>query len=246
MDPRVGEFRGRIGRRGTRLRNPGASWRRSRVSRSAMSFCSRGRPACRTVRNAKDRARGGLDPLGLDQLVPLRPRGEGPVQLGHVAPVPLEEEGPVGPVDGACPSAAAAGSGRRRRRSRGLATPQASSSVGVRSMWAAIRSTTRPAVELARPADEAGDADARPRGRSPCGRASRALYAAAAGRCRSGRRRSCRAPAPASRAGEQPADVGVDVRDHRVDPRRDVSAGSCAGQGMADAGNSPSRGVMPR
>ena len=80
------------------------------------------------------------------ELVGLGPGGEGAAGLGPVAAVPLEEEGPIGPAGGLGPvqqrqQALAV----EAARLAGAATPQASSKVGTRSIWAAMRSTTWPA-----------------------------------------------------------------------------------------------------
>ena len=79
------------------------------------------------------------------ELVGLRTRGEGSAELGLIAAVPLEEERPIGPAGGL-------GSLQQREQAlaveadaRGSRTPQASSNVGARSIWAAMRSTTPPA-----------------------------------------------------------------------------------------------------
>ena len=67
----------------------GAAWR-CRAARA-------GRVPCRRARVAES-WRGAGRWFVPQQLVRLRPRGEGSAELGQVAAVPLEEQGPIGPA----------------------------------------------------------------------------------------------------------------------------------------------------
>ena len=87
------------------------------------------------------------------------PRGEGPAELGLVAPVPLEEQGPIGPAGGldsleqGKQALAVEAYARRRRHSAGLEQRGRQVDMGGDAVdHAAGR-------KMPRPADEARDAD---------------------------------------------------------------------------------------